>query len=133
MLHKIIPNYTHKHTCHFCGRYLATEGNEVERNCYYFDKVYHIDGVYHKYSYQIVKVLVPRCSKCNKHGTKSSRIKLIISTILFIIGVYIWSGVFANTNNAERTASDILIACGTSLICTLLIMTILGFIIDLIF
>lgn len=130
---KIFPDYNYTHTCHFCKNRVAVESKEKMRKCYYFDKVFHLNGVAHKYSYRIAEVAVPRCETCEKHENKSSSVNAIIFLICFILGVYIWSGIFAETDGTSRTWTNILIACGPSFFCSLIITYITGLIIDSIF
>lgn len=130
---KIVPDYTQSHICHCCKKNTAIAGKEKRRDCYYFDKVFHLNGVAHKYSYRVVEVSVPRCEECEKIEYKSTRINGIVFLICFFLGVYIWSGIFADTDGGNRTWTNVLIACGPSLICAMIITFITGSILDSIF
>ena len=60
---EIKPDYTKNPKCHFCKKNDAVEGVETTRKCFYFEKVFHLTGVYHKYTYKMVDVLVPSCKE----------------------------------------------------------------------
>lgn len=130
---EIKPDYTKNPKCHFCKKNDAVEGVETTRKCFYFEKVFHLTGVYHKYTYKMVDVLVPSCKECAKKDAKLSGIVLILSLLVFIASVYVMSGVFADTDNVERNWNNVLIACLPSILITILSSVVLNFIIRVVF
>lgn len=127
---KILPDYKYQQTCHFCKRKWAEMGKEKVRKCYYFDRASHLDGAFHKYTYRITEVSVPRCEYCEKNEDKSGYIVIVSFLIAFIVGVYLWSGVFQKTEGMGRTWSMILTACAPSLLTAIGISYLIGLIVD---
>lgn len=130
---EIKPDYTRNPKCHFCKKNEAVEGVETIRKCFYFEKVFHLTGAYHKYTYKMVEVLVPSCKECAKKDTKLRIIVLMLSLLVFIASVYVISGVFADTDNIERNLNHVLVACLPSTLITILSSIVINFIIRFIF
>lgn len=128
---RISPNYNHEHICHFCHKNVAIKDNEIYRNLYYIEKATHCVGVYHSARYYKLTVIVPTCKECNKMNVKISGICSLICLCIFLVSTYIWSGIFAETNQSARSFNDILIACLPSLVITPLIGTPISIIVRL--
>ena len=130
---KITPDYSFQHTCHFCKRKDAVEGKEEIIKCYYFEKAFHIRGSFHKYKYNIAEVAVPRCAECENKSNKSSLINLIIFLMCFIISIIIGYNIYTKEGEEGLDWQFLLIACGPSFLCSLIITYILSNIVESIF
>lgn len=124
----IKPDYKFQHTCHFCKQRVAEEGKEELTKCYYFEKAFHMNGVYHNYKYHVAKVYIPCCKQCSDKDFKISLIIFCILLIIFCILVYVLSGEFAKSDHLyQRSWSNILIACGPVTVISPIIFVILRY------
>ncbi len=112
---------------------MAAENYETSRKCFYFEKVHNISGVYHKYTYRLINVLIPSCKDCAKKDSKLGFITSFLTLVIYVISVYIHSGVFAETDDVSRNWNNVLIACLPSIFIAIISFVILDFIIRIVF